>query len=111
MKQQDLFVAEERGRAGMTAAALHAEQKTPGWGDLAYRALLEAAVTCGALFTIEDLRLRIGSDVPPPPDLRAWGHVVQRAIRAGKLIKTGVYAPRASGHGTPTMTYRCGGMP
>jgi hypothetical protein len=112
MNQPTIWEAvEARAKAGMTAAVEHADLVVQDWSEQAYEALLRvASQTGGVSFTIEELRLRIAG-LPAPPDRRAWGAVAQRAIRAGKLHKTGIYAPRASGNGTPTMTYTYGGRP
>jgi hypothetical protein len=111
--QQNLFeAAEARAKAGMETAVEHADRVEPDWSTDAYEALKTMARThAGHTFTIEELRLRIGPWLPEPPDLRAWGAVVQLGIRHGWLRKTGIYAPRASGNGTPTMTYTYGGRP
>jgi hypothetical protein len=42
---------------------------------------------------------------PEPPERRAWGGVVRRALRLGWMVKGG-YAPRTQGHATMGPVYR-----
>jgi len=109
MSQPTLWEAMERGKAGMQQAVDHADRVVAGWSELAYIAMCVAARSFGAQsFTIEQLRRKVEFELPDPPDRRAWGSVTRRAINAGVIRKTGSYAPRASGNGTPTMTYLAG---
>ena len=89
----------EAGVIGMTLASDHADAESAGWSDRAYAALLAAAHAMGGSFTIEQARARCVVDAPP--DGRAWGAVVNRAARAGVILKTGRFASATSSHGSP----------
>jgi len=45
-------------------------------------------------------------DGPEPPEKRAWGVVVRRAIRDGWIVPTGEFRARTRGHCTPGPVYR-----
>jgi len=61
------------------------------------------------MFTIEMVRSVVGSEIDPPTDLRAWGHVTRRAV-AEKLIERvpKTFSPAASSNGSPKPMYRRG---
>lgn len=64
---------------GMQAAVDHAERVVPRWKDLALLAFTKYAMT-HAMFTTEQVRLA-STEVPSPPDKRAWGAVARQATR------------------------------
>lgn len=93
----------ERGAA---AAARSAERVHPGWGELAYETLVAFARSRDR-FMVEDLRAHATeAGLPPPPDSRAWGLVVRRAMRAGIIRRIG-YEPgrNPACHGRPTAVW------
>lgn len=100
-----LAAAREAGAEGMQRAADHADRVDADWTEQAFAAVVTGVRAQPEPFTFESLRLRIEGKVPSPPDARAWGVVVRRAIKTGVIVKTGDYAPRASGNLTPTATY------
>ena len=93
---------------GMLRSADHADRDTPGWTEQALEALRDFALRQSEPFTIEYARAQLERELTRPPDLRAWGAVTLKAIRTGVLVRTGEFAPRASSHNSPTMTYRSG---
>lgn len=67
---------------GIQRAVDHADREKPKWSDLAYQALLGMR----GEFTSEDVRIQAEYDgLPKPPDARAWGGVVKRALKAGHI--------------------------
>lgn len=42
----------------------------------------------------------------PPPELRAFGPIVQRAAREGLIVKTGEFRQRTRGHATAAAVWR-----
>lgn len=71
------------------------ERKPPkpaptGWADDAYKALQRFAVS-GVVFKGEDVRRFAEAEgLPPAPDPRAWGGVISRASRDGRIWRVGV---------------------
>lgn len=104
--QGDLFASVEAGHAAMRATAERADRQVADWQGQAMRAATLALSAMPSAFTFEQLRTVAEQAVEAPPDLRAWGAVCQRLVRDGVLVATGGYAPRVSGHGTPTKLYR-----
>lgn len=95
-----------RRDAGMARARDHAEADVPGWGDHAYALLHQYALDQRMPWTCEAFRpWAYDRGLPVPANERAWGPVVQRAIRAGLIERVG-YAPAASSNGSPKATYR-----
>lgn len=66
--------------AGIATAVEHASAVMPGWPQLAFEALCEYAKQ-HPTFTIEQARKAM--NVPEPPNTKAWGGVVSKAMRAG----------------------------
>lgn len=102
---QDLFdYAQARARAddGIQRAVTHADAVEPSWSDRALNALLWYASATGGgerpgPFLIEDMRAcAYLAGLPPPPDGRAWGAVVQRAARAGHIVQVGFERAKSS---------------
>lgn len=86
-------IAWERGEAGAARAADHAERVEPGWKDAALDALVRFAVQAKDVpFMVEDVReyAEEKCDLPPPPLQCAWGAVVLRAKREGRVVRAGV---------------------
>lgn len=82
--------------AGMQSAADHADRVVGAWSESAYTALCHFI---GKLkppeFTTEEVRewaLFVGLE--EPPDRRAWGSVMMRAVRRGLIYKVGYRAHR-----------------
>jgi hypothetical protein len=65
----------------VTGAARHAGQAQPDWSEMALQAFCRHAET-HAQFSTEDV-IGASSELPLPPDKRAWGHVVMKAKRLG----------------------------
>lgn len=85
---------------GIQQAAQHADEVNPNWGDQAFEVLqLFVAGKRGTpnTFTSEQVRSSIlAAGLPPPPHLRAWGAVFQRAARAGLIVKVGITESKAT---------------
>lgn len=101
MTQRTLFDAIASAEAARDAALEQVAGAAPrGWEDAA------SAWLCDYLRAhaeyVPDVANRDG---PEPPEKRAWGAVIRRAIRAGWIVRTG-FAPRTRGHCTPGPVYR-----
>lgn len=70
-----------------------------GWEDAAL-AWLRSYLETHAKY-VPDVHNRQG---PEPPEKRAWGIVIRRAIKAGWIKRIG-YQPRTRGHCTPGPVY------
>lgn len=81
----------------MQTAADNADQRAPGWSDLALQFLRDCVLARGSLppaemaFTAEDVRRAARRCYfPDPPDARAWGAVFRRAQRDGLIKPAGM---------------------
>lgn len=104
----DLTHAREAANEGMQRALNAAERRDMEWPELALGFVRSYART-HQQFTVEQLtaeanRLGYGS---PAAD-QAWGSIVRMAASPPDRIieKTGAYAPRIKGHGSPAPVWR-----
>ena len=111
-------LARDLAEQGADRAVAHADQDEPGWSERAYRLLLafiaeKKTIRCAGLdptqdireFSTEDVREWIGARLPEPPDRRAWGAIVRRAVTAGLIVRAG-YRPHrdpSRHHGVSTL--------
>jgi hypothetical protein len=72
---------------GHAMAEVAAENAGAGWQDEAYDAFVRHANT-HETFTTEEVRLA-NTNLPCPPDTRAWGAVARRAAREGIVQSVG----------------------
>jgi hypothetical protein len=105
MIQMDLSLGRTLASTGADLAAKNAGS---AWSTDAYNILVEYANT-NKTFMTEDVRAYAINryDFPLPPDGRAWGGVVNRAVRAN-LIKRIGYAPMKSAncHANPKSVWQ-----
>jgi hypothetical protein len=97
--------ARTRREVGIVRSTLGAERKLEGWADEAFAALCVYAVRRRRPFTIEEFRQdaeRAG--LTPPPDGRAYGGVIVRALRHSVVRHAG-WALAASSNLSPKSTY------
>ena len=80
---------------GMQRAEDHANRVSDGWSDRAYEFFVDYAVSHkGNSFMGEDVRAAAsGAGFECPPDDRAWGPVVRRAVKEGIIKRIG-YGPK-----------------
>lgn len=100
--------AEHLRDQGIEGAYQHALAFESTWGDDAYRLLLAfIAQHRSASFMTEDAREWCRGKVSEPPHQRAWGHVIRRAAKAGKVVKDGYSQCKDPGqHRTPATLWR-----
>lgn len=87
-------VARVRRDDGIQRAVDHADRVSHAWSVLAYQTLLEylkfVPDPFGDGFIAEDFTgYALARRVPKPPDNRAFGAIIQRAARAGLIVKAG----------------------
>ena len=87
-------------RAAHDAAIATVEAHTaPLWAELAYRAV-ERVAALGRPFivdaAVEELERTVGPIIARPAEGRAWGAVMQRAMRAGIITPTGRFRNSAN---------------
>jgi hypothetical protein len=106
--------ARQIGEAEGNKAVARAERANEGWADDAAtmlrfwlrlpRTRLRAANGLG--FTGEEFRTwAVSHNLAVPPDNRAFGPVIAKAIRDGVIVGVG-YAPTVSSRGSARRTYR-----
>jgi hypothetical protein len=81
------FNGEQLRDKGMKVAADHAEAVILNWGKDAFDMLLEYPSTT---FMTEDLRFwAYNNGLPKPPNEKAWGSIIIKAVRAGVITHQG----------------------
>jgi hypothetical protein len=94
---------EDLGRAlaedGAQRAADHAERVTPNWNERAYALALQYLEPGKEFLTEEARAYATNNGLPPAPDSRAWGHVIKRLSKDGRVVPCGTAQSRnASAH-------------
>lgn len=74
--------AEAARDAGINLALEHADAVAPAWAERAYTVFLAYAKVTPR-FTAEQMREACADQIEAPPQLRAWGGIIQKASRAG----------------------------
>lgn len=93
---------------GMTAALMHAQRKTPQWGEQAVGLLNQFIAEHDEPFFIEQARAWAEAQgLPDPPDKRAWGAIARLFQKEGRIMPLG-YASMSSkkAHNAPKMQWR-----
>lgn len=104
-RQSAFEQARTRREVGIVRSTLGAERKDEGWADRAFAALCIYAARRRKAFTIEEFRTDAERDgLDPPPDGRAYGGVVVRALRHD-ILKHAGWALAASSNLSPKSTY------
>lgn len=107
----DLFSREPTSRdlaeQGMNDALDHADRVSARWSVQAGQ-LLRIYAQLNAEFMAEDVRIWAHrKDLPCPPDPRAWGAVVNRAVREGVLVRDRFELTKIKpAHATPRPVWR-----
>jgi hypothetical protein len=105
----DLKEGRKRRDQGMETAIAHADAQIEGWADGAYLLLEKFIHMSKDDFMTEDVRhfAHVIYNYPLPPDGRAWGGVVHRAVRQNLIYRVG-YAPMKSKncHANPKSVWR-----
>ena len=92
--------AQDGANEGMTRAVDHADRVIGGWSDMAYEYLRQFKDSHKEFLT-EDVRIWAETQgLEPPPDNRAWGAVINRAVRANLIRRVG-YGNAKTGHMRP----------
>ena len=97
-------------QAGIDQAVGAADRAAPGWSDQAYGWIAaHAERSRGVRLTgYELVRRSIMDQVPQPENAKAWGGPIQRAARAGYLVKVGTVAdPNPERHGSDVPLWEC----
>lgn len=84
-------VARVRRDDGIQRAVDHADRVSHAWSVLAYQTLIAFLQHRAYRFLAQEF-VEYAEDVeriPIPPDKRAWGSIIQRAARAGLIVKAG----------------------
>lgn len=103
----DFEAARQARDVGIQRAVEHADRVEPQWSEQAYALALEYAQRHPS-FTTEQIReYALARGLPPPPDGRAWGGVLARLAKTGRIQKVG-YTPSANrkAHLRPVVVWR-----
>lgn len=87
--QLDIFQARQSRDKGMTKAINHADEVSPGWGEVAYDYFKTFVSRQHEPFKIEDFREWVKDFIPAPPSLRSYGVVTMKAARKGLITHVG----------------------
>lgn len=106
----DLFTytAKELANDGMTRAIEHADQVEPDWGSRAAAILIDFA-SVNSEFMAEDVRVYAHKvlGLPQPPDPRAWGAIINSAVRQGIIVRDRYELTKIPpAHATPRPVWR-----
>jgi len=99
--------ARAAGIQAAQACADAADRAEPGWQDAAFnflRAFAADPARADGWLTEDVIRDAADCGFPGPPDLRAWGQVIRRAIAAGLIRRVGVRGAVTS-HGSLKPTW------
>jgi hypothetical protein len=97
-KQLDLFQARD---IGIQKAVDNANDNHNGWSDDAY-AFLIRYIQNNPTFMTEDVRNKSKGIIPDPPSNRAWGGIIVRAVKNGRIKRIGYQNTKnIKAHGTP----------
>jgi hypothetical protein len=101
-RQTNIFETEAAIQRGVD----HADRVEPGWSDTAWDFLVGFLRDTDE-FMAEDVRAKASGLVPDPPDARAWGGVIRRAVKAGMLTRVGYGTKKAKNcHMQPITIWR-----
>lgn len=90
---------------GMQRAEQSANNTHYKWSDTAYSFLIDYSKKYSS-FMMEDVILASKGSVPEPPTNRAWGSVVRKAAKEGKLVNLGFQKKKSEGsHSTPAVLW------
>ncbi len=84
----DLLAWKPRQEAAERATA-HADRENAGWGGQAYDALVSFLERRERFMTQDYVEAAIAGGLAEPPDRRAFGSVVSRAVKAGLIVREG----------------------
>jgi len=70
---------------GIQLAVDHADHESPEWSEWAYKIMLWFIDSNDKPFMVEDVRQAAKDVLPAPPSERAWGAIVRRAKKEGKI--------------------------
>ncbi len=92
--------------AAIASVMAHADRDVPDWSENAYQFIRLYAMRATKPFIANDVLINaIAWDLKVPPDMRAWGGPIRRAIREGIIVKVG-YAQAPHRHCAPVPLYR-----
>ena len=96
---------------GIERVSMKADLLDEGWTDRAYGVLMLFRMKQRALpFIAEEVREwgEANGLINAPHDSRAWGHVLRKAAREGRIVKVG-YKPAKSSNLSPKVLWRSTG--
>ncbi len=108
-RQRAMDDARARGEDMAERAGAAADRAVERWCANAAEKLRTFARAQGGVWTVEMARSVLDSELPRPPDLRAWGKVTTMAKAAGYIEQVPrMFFPAASSNGAMKAVYRKG---
>lgn len=104
----DHRAARVRREFGMDRVADATERLNRGWFEKAMERLRAFVKPQAGVFTMEQARAVLESELPEPSDARVWGPLTKMAVAAHVIEPTKLFAPAASSNGSPKRMYRKG---
>lgn len=108
IRRPDHRAGQLRADMGIDRVVDATERQSPDWLDKALARVRVFARAQAGLFTIEQARSVLESELPEPSDARVWGAVTRAAKAAEFIVPTNVHAPCASSNGSLKPMYRRG---
>lgn len=106
-QQQINFPTGEQLRdEGIKRAIDHADAEQPKWSEHAWW-FLQTYMKTHKTFTTEEVRKASEGVIPEPPDARAWGGIIRKAVKE-EMIELITYVPAEDpkAHRRPTAKWR-----
>ena len=104
--QLNIFSGAQLRDEGINKAVQHANATHQYWSELAYLFLLVVLKEHKGEFMPEDVRAASVGRVPEPPSKRAWGGVIVRAKKDGRIVSKGFRnVTNSKAHCTPATVW------
>jgi len=106
VQQFELFSGAQLRDKGIQSALDHANEVSEYWSDVAFSFLLSFLKNNRCEFMTENVREASVGIVPEPPSKRAWGGIMVRAKKDGRIVSRGFRnVSNSKAHCTPATVW------